>query len=125
MKNKKGFTLTELLIVMVLLVLVAGTTIFGMDEISKKADERRLEELINEIELATDVYFTNNDVYTESLLNGETDIKCTRLYILQKEGLIDLELINPITKERIPANLCVYSSVNESGVIEHKFELEQ
>lgn len=124
MKNKKGFTLTELLVVIVLLASILGTTIFGMDEISKQANTKSLNEIKKEIEMATDLYFSNNPVYAKALLNGEIDEKCTRVYILQNEDLLDINLINPATKERIPANLCVYSRVNEKGVIVHTFDLE-
>lgn len=123
MKNKKGFTLTELLIVIVLLVSILGTTIFGIEEISKQATEKSLNEIIKEIERATDIYFTNNPVYSKALLNGEIDEKCTRLYVLQNEDLIDINLENPTTGERIPGNVCIKSKVKD-GVIIHKFEYE-
>ena len=124
MKNKKGFTLTELLVVIVILVAVAGTTIFGMEEISKKSDEKSLREIEKQIKLATDVYLSNNDVYLKSLLNGEIEEKCTRLYVLENEGLLDINLTNPLTKEKIPGNLCVISKVNSDGVIEHTFDFD-
>ena len=124
MKNKKGFTLTELLVVIVILVAVAGTTIFGMEEISKKSDEKSLREIEKQIKLATDVYLSNNDVYLKSLLNGEIEEKCTRLYVLENEGLLDINLTNPLTTEKIPGNLCVISKVNPDGVIEHTFDFD-
>ncbi len=124
MKNKKGFTLTELLIVIVLLVSIIGTTIFGVEEISKQAENKSLDELIKDIERATDIYFSNNEVYTKALLNGEIEEKCTRLYVLQNENLIDIDLKNPTTGERIPGNLCIKSKV-ENNIIVHKFELNQ
>lgn len=124
MKNKKGFTLTELLVVIVLLVSILGTSIFGMDEISKQANTKSLDEIKKEIEMATDLYFSNNPVYRKALLNGEIEEKCTRVYVLQNEDLIEINIKNPATGERIPANLCVYSRVNEKGVIVHRFDLE-
>jgi prepilin-type N-terminal cleavage/methylation domain-containing protein len=118
--NKKGFTLTELLVVIALLVTITTGTIFGINEISEKAEERSLKEIKNEIEKATDVYFSNNDAFRKALLNGEIEEKCTRLYVLQNEGLIDINIQNPVTKEIIPGNLCIYSRLND-GVIEHTF----
>lgn len=122
-KNKKGFTLTELLIVIVLLVSILGTTIFGIEEIRKQSTEKSLNEIKKDIERATDIYFTNNPVFAKSLLNGEIEEKCTRLYVLQNEDLIDINLENPTTGERIPGNLCIKSRV-ENDVIVHKFEFE-
>ena len=123
MKNKKGFTLTELLVVIVLLVVVTGSTVFGIDEISKQSREKRLKELEKEISHAADIYFADNSVYSLSLLNKEIDQRCTRLYVLQNAGLLNQELINPITNKRIPANLCVNSTLNEEGVIIHEFDI--
>lgn len=123
MKNKKGFTLTELLVVIVLLVSIAGTTIFGIDEIANNAKEKSLNELIKEIELATDLYINDNSVFSKSLLNGDINEKCTRVYVLQNEGYLDIDLKNPITNERIPGNLCVTSKLNSDGIIIHEFKL--
>ncbi len=123
MKNKKGFTLIELLIVIVLLVSIVGTSILGIDEISKKGREKQLSEIIKQIEMATDVYYENNEVYKLMLLNGEIESRCTRIYVLENEGLLDTNLINPVTNARIPGNLCVNSSLDENGEIVHNFEL--
>lgn len=122
--NKKGFTLTELLIVITLLVALTGTTVFGIEEISKKSKEKRLEELIKEIELAADVYINDNEVFRKSLLNGEIDEKCTRVYVLQSEGFLKTQLTNPLTGELLPGNLCVISKLNSEGIIENTFELK-
>lgn len=124
MKNKKGFTLTELLVVIVLLVAIAGTTIFGIDEIANNSKEKSLRELVKEIELATDLYINNNEVFSKSLLNGNITEKCTRVYVLQNEGYLDIDLKNPVTNERIPGNLCVKSKLNKDGIIVHEFNLE-
>lgn len=124
MKNKKGFTLTELLVVIVLLVAIAGTTIFGIDEIANNAKEKSLSELIKEIELATDLYINNNEVFSKALLNGDVKEKCTRVYVLQNEGYLEIDLKNPVTDERIPGNLCVTSKLNQDGIITHEFNLE-
>jgi len=88
------------------------------------ASEKRLEELLRQIEMAADVYYSNNEVHRSALLNGEVNSKCTRVYILQNEGLLKTDLINPTTNERIPGNLCVLSHLDENGVIVHEFNLE-
>lgn len=123
-KNKKGFTLTEILVVISILVVVTSGTMFGMEEVAKRTNEKRLNDLIKEVELAADIYITNNDVYREAILNGEIPEKCTRIYTLQNANLLDTDLINPITNERISGNLCVYSTLNDKGIIENKFIIE-
>ena len=124
MKNKKGFTLTELLVVIVVLLTITSTSIFGVQKIQEESAKKRLAEIIDEIELAADVYLSSHPVYTEQLLNSEGQTHCTRLYILQKEGLLDIYLTNPVTNKRIPWNLCVYASVDTNGVVVNTFNIE-
>lgn len=122
MKNKKGFTLTELLIVIVIVVSISIGSIIGIDQVQKEISKNRLDELIIEIEEAADVYISLNDVYIDQILNDNESI-CTKIYILQSEGLLKGDLINPVNNERIPANLCVYS-YNDNGVIKNSFEIQ-
>lgn len=122
MKNKKGFTLTELLIVIVIVVSISIGSIIGINQVQKEISKNRLDELIIEIEEAADVYISLNDVYIDQILNDNESI-CTKIYILQSEGLLKGDLINPVNNERIPANLCVYS-YNDNGVIKNSFEIQ-
>lgn len=123
MKNKKGFTLTEILVVIVLLVVISGSTIFGIDEISKKSSEKRLNELIKEIKLATDVYISNSETLEKELLNGNIEEKCTTIDTLQNEGLLDFNLKNPLTNESISNDLCVYTTLSTDGTLIHEFSI--
>lgn len=123
MKNKKGFTLVEILVVIVVLMSVTTGTIFGMQKIQESSEEKQLNEIITEIEEAADIYINMNPVYIEDLLNNPSTTKCTKVYILQNEGLLDVNLINPKTQKRIPGNLCVYSKV-VNGTIVNEFNFE-
>ncbi len=121
--NKKGFTLTELLVVVVILLLVMGTSVIGMQKISEESKIKNLKRIKTEVEEATEVYFTDNNIYEQNLLNGSADEICTRLYVLINKGYIDMDLTNPLTGKRLPGNLCVVSKVNsENNIIEHRFE---
>ena len=124
MKNKRGFTLIEILIVLVVLVTVTAGATIGIKEIQKRSEERNLRELYTMIETAADTYLSINDEYREELLNDEITEKCLRIYILQNEGLLKEELSNPVTKKRIPGNLCVISYINDEGLIENHFDLD-
>lgn len=123
MKNNKGFTLTELLVVIVILLSVTSGTIFGLQKIQNNSEEKRLKELIKEIEMAADIYINSHPAYMEDLLNTN-EKKCIRLYVLQREGLVDINLVNPVTGQNIPANLCVYSEKDADGVIENTFNID-
>ena len=124
MKNKRGFTLIEILIVVVVLVTVTAGATIGIKEIQKRSEERNLRELYTMIETAADTYLSINDEYREELLNDEITEKCIRIYTLQNGGLLKEELSNPVTKKRIPGNLCVISYINEDGLIENHFDLD-
>ncbi len=122
MKNKKGFTLTELLVVIVILVSIVGTSIFGIEEISNQVKLRKQNDLITEVEQAADLYINTHEVYRLAILNNEVEEHCTRVYTLQNEGLLKTDLIDPMTNDRLPANLCVTSKLNEDGVIVSEFK---
>lgn len=124
LKNKKGFTLTELLLVIVVLLAITSTSVFGVQKIQRESAKKRLDEIVDEIELAADIYLNRHPVYQETLLNNPTSSHCTRVYTLQSEGLLDIDLENPVTNRRIPGNLCVYATVDENGVIVNNFNYE-
>ena len=122
--NKKGFTLIEILMVLVILVTITVAGTFGIQSIQKKSEEKSLEELYSEILLAADVYLNENETFTTDLLNKEVDEKCIRIYTLQNEGLLSTSLTNPVTKKLIPGNLCVISYLSEDGTIKNSFDEE-
>ena len=124
MKNKKGFTLIEILIVLVVLVTATTGATIGIKEIQKKSEQKSLRELYTMVETAADTYLNLNDESRLELLNDEITEKCIRVYILQNAGLVKSDLDNPVTKKRVPGNLCVISYINEEGVIENYFDLD-
>ncbi len=122
MKNKKGFTLVEMLAVVTILALATSSSIINIQKISKESKEKRYNDVINEIVMATDVYINNNDALRKSILNNNTKV-CTRIYTLQNEGYINSDIINPLTNKLLQANMCVYSMVDEEGNIIHEINL--
>ena len=77
--NKKGFTLIEILMVLVILVAITVAGTFGIQSIQKKSEEQALNELYSEILLAADVYLNENETFATDLLNKEVDEKCIRI----------------------------------------------
>ena len=122
MKNKKGFTLTELLIVLVLLVSISTLSIVEVVTLQNRSKERRLNELITEIEEAADIYINTDMELVSSILNDGVE-ECTTIRVLQEEGLLKRNLINPMNEEEISNNLCVNSKA-VNGVIVNTFSLE-
>ena len=122
MKNKKGFTLTELLVVIVIILALTTTTLLSMDQVQKNAAKKRLKELTKEIEVASDVYLNTHPEITTNILNGSVTSECVRIYTLQSVGLLGNNLKNPVDNSSIPANLCVNASLEDGVVVSH-FEL--
>ena len=119
---KKGFTLVELLVVIVLMVSIMGFSVFGIQKINEETKLKNLRRIKTQVELSAGVYFANYSIYEQELLNDPTKEKCTRLYVLESKGLIDIDLVNPYDGKRIPGNLCIMSKVNDKGIVEHHFE---
>lgn len=71
--NKKGFTLIEILMVLVILVSITVAGTFGIQSIQKKSEEKSLEELYSQILSAADVYLNENETFTTDILNKEVD----------------------------------------------------
>lgn len=123
--SKKGFTLVEITVVIAIVAFISTASIITFNQITDKVNNNELEDLITQIELSTDVYFNVHTEYITQLYESdESDVICTRLYKLQQDGLIDMNLINPITDERISGTMCVYSSLDENKNIIHEFEIE-
>ena len=122
--NKKGFTLIEIMIIIGIVAVISTTGTILFTQTIKELNEKKLVDTIDEIELATDVYFNKYPYLIEELYKGYTGDKiCTHIYKLQNEGLLDKNLRNPITGERISGTLCVYSTLDENGNIKHNFSL--
>ncbi|MDY4619439.1 MAG: prepilin-type N-terminal cleavage/methylation domain-containing protein, partial [Bacilli bacterium] len=61
MKNKKGFTLVELLSVIVLLGIIITIGIFSVSSIRKTILDRQYKNLKTEIEIAAEKYYSDTE----------------------------------------------------------------
>lgn len=93
MKNK-GFTLIELIVTITLLAIISITIGVSVSNMLANQKEKEAENMKETIEKAACVYV---DTVNESL----TEVS---LKTLIDEGLIDKDLVNPITKESLDIN---------------------
>ncbi len=122
--NKKGFTLIEIIVIIAVIAAVSTSGTIMFTKTVQSFNQAKLNELTEQIEYATDVYFNKYPHIMEELYKGYTgDTICTKLYMLQNDGLLNKNLINPITHEIISGTLCVYSTLDENGNIVHEFTL--
>ena len=66
--NKKGFTLIEIMIIIGIVAVVSTTGTILFTQTLKQLNEKKLEDTIEEIELATDVYFNKYPYLMEELV---------------------------------------------------------
>ena len=72
MKNKKGFTLVELLSVIVLIGIVLSLAVLGVSSIRKTVLEKQYINVKTEIELAAEKYYNDTEstqMYVQTLLD--------------------------------------------------------
>lgn len=98
-KNKKGFTLVEILGVMVLLGLIALIIIPLVDKHIVEAREKAYQTQINNIILGAKSWAVDNPL-SEFLPTDEGDIEEITLGDLMEEGYVEYDIVNPKTKKK-------------------------
>ncbi len=100
--NKKGFTLIEVLAVVVFLALVVGVALPNVMLTFERLGDTRYNEFVRTVELSAETYINqNSETYTFSTPN---DIVIITLNDLVTSGLLSADAINPKTEEIIDLN---------------------
>lgn len=123
MKNKRGFTLIEILIVISIVAVVTISSLALVNKSMENSKERSLEQLYNKIELAAETYLNKNDYLLQNLYNSREPI-CTKIYTLQNSSLLDFNIKNPVTNETINGSSCVYTYIDDNGYVVTTFRDE-
>ncbi len=94
MKNKKGFTLIEIIVCIVLISLIATISIILLKNNSDKSEDKNKKEIVS----AADVYFSLNDKYKKELEenNGYLVLNISELV---DEGLLDKKILDKLPKD--------------------------
>lgn len=113
MKNKKGFTLVELLAVIVILGILLGVTTVAVGNIKKKQDIKNYENIISSILTGAKRYVTDNNLSTgyvsvQDLVNGE--------YVDFDESKFDSSEYSELSGETVDYDRC-------SGSIKRIFKI--
>ncbi len=105
--NKKGFTLVELLAVIVILAIIMGLALFSMNGAFSTSKEKILEERITEITTAAINYAQSNGLkitWESCMIDGESYDRCKTFKVkeLQDLNLIETEeedgkIYNPVS----------------------------
>lgn len=108
-KNKKGFTLTEVLIVIVIIGIILGIAIPSVITIRKRINERLFETKKEEILVAAELYGKDKGIKTETTIF---------VYTLVKEDYLDADLEHnsgACTGENTEKG-CVINPVDDSSI---------
>lgn len=108
-KNKKGFTLTEILIVIVIIGIVLAISIPSIIAIRKRINERLLENKKDIILVAAELYGQDNAIYTDTIIH---------VYDLINEKYIepDIKQNNSNCSGEYTENGCVINPVDDSSL---------
>ena len=93
MKNKKGFTLVELIVAIALVISITVIAIISINSISKKNKEQAYELVKEQIENAAEEYFNNNEYLFEGL-------KDSAVGYISVGRLVEENMINTVTDPR-------------------------
>ena len=121
---RKGYTLVELLVTILLLGLLGGVIIFNVNSISNKNKKNEYKRYIETIISAAKVYSNVNTVAFSELYDNKAFIYI-ELGDLVKEGLLDEELKNPYTKEVIDEKDKVKANLDSSGVLTFTYPIDK
>lgn len=117
MKNDKGFTLVELISIMVVLGILALIAVPSITKHVKESREVAYKEQIERIISATKKYVVENDEF----LYSNKDVHQVTLTELKKNGYLENEeLYNPINEKEI--NGCVKVEYNQArGIYSYSY----
>lgn len=98
--NKKGFTLIEIIVAIILISIIGVSSVIGVKNIVKNNQEKQYIKFNNNIRNALEVYLTNHQEIEQNLVVNAKAAVVT-LDALKSEGLIDDNLVNPKTNVKM------------------------
>lgn len=121
--KKNGFTLVELLAVLIILMLLTTITVPLISNVMKDSRKKATEKLISNIEIATKKYVTDNIRDMEELNKfGFINIS---IKTLVENKYIQSNLKNPETRENLFIDDIVYVTLDYKNKLDVKYDIEQ
>lgn len=123
MKNKKGFTLVELIASICILVILSTIVIVSSVKKINETKEKAYENMINSITIAAKEYIIDNE---ENLSDFKTNYNTyIKLSDLVNNEYLTSDLINPKTKESLVLSDEVYITKSHDGNIVATYDINQ
>lgn len=101
--EKRGFTLTEMLGVMTLLVVIFALIYPNVINMMEKSKQSEYEEYLSNVYLATEAYINSNNEISSLLSDVGSTVKVTFSDLLAS-GYLNSKLVDPKTNERTSSN---------------------
>jgi len=120
--KKNGFTLTEVIIVIFILMVVITIAVPGIYTSYNKQNDKKVETTEKIIINAAKIYYSLNADIREKLSVSDNYVDVS-IRTLAENELLDLPIINPVTEQNIDTNLTV-RIINESGTIKYQFSID-
>lgn len=118
---KKGFTLVELLAVLVILGAIVLVSVPSLISTNKASKENEYNEFVTTIENAAEAYVeTHPDKYAD-LKNGVTTSANISTETLVAAGTVEGNMVNPKTGNRIINEASSVNVKNNSGVLTYTY----
>ena len=125
MRRKNGYTLTEILVVVLLLSIVGGIIIFNVNVVLNNNKNKSYEKYIAQVKSSAETYASLNlDAINE--LYEDKSFTYVTVGDLIDHGFLDEKLTNPYTGEKIPRNDLVKLSLStETGYLSIMYPVEE
>lgn len=122
MKNKKGFTLIEIIVSISLLVLIGVAVGISLNKVFKNQEVKNYEEYVDKVKSAALLY-ANNRVDIINELNSNVSFKIILVKELIDNGYINKNIVNPQTKEAIGENelIRIYYNENSEMMVDYPY----
>lgn len=121
MKNKKGFTLVEIIGVIAVLSVIMLVTVPSILRTLKKSENEKYEAFLQNLYLATENYIVQNSTMYPELktVGGTTTVS---IKVLREEKLVKKQVINPKTNENILDTQGIKVTVQNDKTNQYSFE---
>ena len=97
MKNKKGFTLVEIIVVVALLAIIGTIAVVSINNRNK--EEKEKSSFMNRLLKLSEVYIENHkseDKFRNFFTKNSTEVRCITFEDLVNDGLLDENTVNPL-----------------------------
>jgi prepilin-type N-terminal cleavage/methylation domain-containing protein len=113
--NKKGYTLVEIIAVLVIIALIATIVILNFDNSIEKTNTKKEQAFVNDLQKAACVYIDliENATYKQSCYSSNLCTVSASQLILS--GMISDDLIDPTTNTKIAPTLSVNVTWDSEG----------